>query len=681
MPFPKWWQNGAGNPYPSGLQEYVLNDLEEGLAASVLIKRDPSDNRNLRFVFFCDLPLILLEIKIFYFTIVLISCANDLGLFHIIFEKLSGGVETFVPARLLFGALPQSLLDSYLFWQDEALLPTSVLDGEDNNNGGSGSEQGNGYQRLRGYPKKNAKGCEETLLIIEFQSIGSWETMSFSTEGSINPCRETGIVDVTQLPGRSVRVSRIPVNYARDDLTRRQNFSAYLETLQLVSPREQKSRGSKKKGSKIPFNDNAGKAQKSSSKFQVGSNVEYDADGTSKAWVTGEVLKVYPGGKLYDIDTKGSLDRQYRVPEIFLRKDQSEQGREAGYGVWKFDALSDSEDEDWVDTREEDENGKLDTKTMSLKEHDLKQKQKYSITFEQLDRLGHCLSLVGNNLELCFVICRQLSESRRPIISIRDLSNAIATEAQNHHFKQEIEKSHASALAEAKRASEHTWDLLNILTTPRRSRLHSLLKTLVRVETAGHILAWTKRSSILSITADERSKADFFPSSYPWWTILSSSPSEKEFDALFGCPPIDIVELPRLKLSFAVRNDYNGIERLYSMDHSNLFVSNKRNTMVNSMIQGVPHSLVLSNIEGEMQVLIPVLNPHRPKVKSDPFTTRIVLDRSDNEWRNALTSRYFMYPIHVSTSFMMTKGLHAAMYLLLLRLLHRDYEDVFRLTE
>ena len=38
--------------------------------------------------------------------------------------------------------------------------------------------------------------------------------------------------------------------------------------------------------------------------------------------------------------------------------------------------------------------------------------------------------------------------------------------------------------------------LLNLLYAPRRSRLHSILKVLTRIETAGHILAWTKASAL-----------------------------------------------------------------------------------------------------------------------------------------------------------------------------------------
>ena len=72
-------------------------------------------------------------------------------------------------------------------------------------------------------------------------------------------------------------------------------------------------------------------------------------------------------------------------------------------------------------------------------------------------------------------------------------------------------------------------------------------------------------------------------------------------------------------------------------------------------MQGIPHSLLLSNLKGEMQVLVPVLSPPRPKVQSQPFSTMLVLNRSDKKWQRALTARYFVYPVHVSTSFLLTK--------------------------
>jgi hypothetical protein len=148
-----------------------------------------------------------------------------------------------------------------------------------------------------------------------------------------------------------------------------------------------------------------------------------------------------------------------------------------------------------------------------------------------------------------------------------------------------------------------------------------------------------------------------------------------------GCPPIDLVELPRLKLAFSARKDHMGIERLYSVDHADLFISNERSASTSEMLKGIPHSLLLSNVRGELQVLVPVVAPHRPTVASEPFSTELVLDRNDNKWNRVLSQRYFMYPVHVSLSFLLTKGLYSALYLMLLRLLHRDYEEVYRLAD
>ena len=57
------------------------------------------------------------------------------------------------------------------------------------------------------------------------------------------------------------------------------------------------------------------------------------------------------------------------------------------------------------------------------------------------------------------------------------------------------------------------------------------------------------------------------------------------------------------------------------------------------------------------------------------------MNHADEAWNAAQDQHYFLYPIHVSMSFIMTRGLTSAMYLLLLRLLHRDYAAAFRLAE
>ena len=48
---------------------------------------------------------------------------------------------------------------------------------------------------------------------------------------------------------------------------------------------------------------------------------------------------------------------------------------------------------------------------------------------------------------------------------------------------------------------------------------------------------------------------------------------------LVGCPHIDLVELPRIKLTLFAKKDHLGEMRLYSMDHSDLYVTNDRTYM------------------------------------------------------------------------------------------------------
>lgn len=75
----------------------------------------------------------------------------------------------------------------------------------------------------------------------------------------------------------------------------------------------------------------------------------------------------------------------------------------------------------------------------------------------------------------------------------------------------------------------------------------------------------------------------------------------------FGCPPIDLVELPRLKLAFTAREDHEGVMRLYSVDHVDIFITNERNSLTSKMLAGIPHSLLLSNVRGETQVGCPTI--------------------------------------------------------------------------
>ena len=210
--------------------------------------------------------------------------------------------------------------------------------------------------------------------------------------------------------------------------------------------------------------------------------------------------------------------------------------------------------------------------------------------------------------------------------------------------------------AEAERpVSEEELELLDLLYAPSSSSLGSLALTIARVENLSHVLAWSRVSRRLRPTA--------------------SSGSESE-------AVVDLLELPRLKLNFACRADDGGVLRLYSLDHTALFVSNERSALTSRLISGLPHSLLLSNANGEVVILVPSLHPVRPAIGTAPFSTELVMDREDREWTAAVQdNRYHLYPVHVSLSFMFTPTLSSALYLLLLRFLHRDYAEVFRLSQ
>ena len=163
------------------------------------------------------------------------------------------------------------------------------------------------------------------------------------------------------------------------------------------------------------------------------------------------------------------------------------------------------------------------------------------------------------------------------------------------------------------------------------------------------------------------------------------------------------VSLPRLKLTFQARRVGDEVRRhlpshipsqqftafthlhaqvrLYSVDHADLFVTNERSPETTELLAGIPHSLLLSNSNGEISVLVPSVPPVRPKIGSVPFSTELVLDRSDAKWAAALENPFYVYPVHVSLCFLYSTTLASALYLLLLRYMGRQYRAVVQLSD
>ena len=87
-----------------------------------------------------------------------------------------------------------------------------------------------------------------------------------------------------------------------------------------------------------------------------------------------------------------------------------------------------------------------------------------------------------------------------------------------------------------------------------------------------------------------------------------------------------MVSLPRLKLTFEARRVDDSV-RLYSVDHADLFITNERNEMTTQLLDGIPHSLLLSNSNSELSVLVSAWPPVRPQIDAIPFSTELVLER------------------------------------------------------
>ena len=190
--------------------------------------------------------------------------------------------------------------------------------------------------------------------------------------------------------------------------------------------------------------------------------------------------------------------------------------------------------------------------------------------------------------------------------------------------------------------------LVNLLYAPKGSPLYSLARVMMRLECLSHTLAWTRD---LSVTAD-----------------------------YMGPITVDLIQLPRLKLSFAAKVESDGTVRLYSLDHAHLFVSNVLNEQLIRLLQGIPHSVILQDEQGQLNLLVPGFRVDRPTITMSPFSTEVVINRSDSQWLDKLDTKYYLYPVHVSLSFMFTPTFASALYLLYMRLLYRDYEEVFRIA-
>lgn len=144
---------------------------------------------------------------------------------------------------------------------------------------------------------------------------------------------------------------------------------------------------------------------------------------------------------------------------------------------------------------------------------------------------------------------------------------------------------------------------------------------------------------------------------------------------------ITVVELPRLKLRFAMRAGQGQAQRLYSLDHSELFVSNfgSELTCLNKSAERYSscllHGLVMENEYSQQFLLVPNFGLSRVQIRNCPFSTPLLSIRNFPDWEAHVSTGYYIYPVHPSGNYLQITSSAAALYMVLLRLLRRDYME------
>lgn len=66
---------------------------------------------------------------------------------------------------------------------------------------------------------------------------------------------------------------------------------------------------------------------------------------------------------------------------------------------------------------------------------------------------------------------------------------------------------------------------------------------------------------------------------------------------------------------------------------------------------------------------------HRPEVRTEPFST-FVVPAPYSGWERNIKTRHYVYPLHPTEAYFSTPSLPAALYMVYLRVMHRDYAGV-----
>ena len=185
------------------------------------------------------------------------------------------------------------------------------------------------------------------------------------------------------------------------------------------------------------------------------------------------------------------------------------------------------------------------------------------------------------------------------------------------------------------------------------STLHALVRLVLRLDCLANVLAWSK-----------------------------SDPHSSQKAPI----SIDTIELPRLRLTFEkkVSSITNNVQYM-CVEQSGMYLTGYDESLrFANLLEGLPRAVLLTNADNEYFVLLPAIaKPVLTKaLGSGPATYNMVMSMTNKQWlANTGEAAYFTYPIHYSGCFMSSRSIASSLYLLVLRLMSRNYRDAFRLIE
>ena len=164
--------------------------------------------------------------------------------------------------------------------------------------------------------------------------------------------------------------------------------------------------------------------------------------------------------------------------------------------------------------------------------------------------------------------------------------------------------------------------LLNVNSAPPSSLLKRVGMLLSRLDNLAHVLVW----------------------------------SSDEVRGGMDASAIDIVELPRVNLSFKARKvetiDGKVEHRLYSNDHNGLYISTATESreIVEKLLGSISHFIVLQNSDNDLFVLMPgCALPRRLNTDGTALSVQVILDRRNKDWIDNMGEvRCYLFPVHNS---------------------------------